>query len=453
MVSLFGTDGIRGRANGKKVNVHNALQLGLVLGNLIKKYCKNHVNRVIIGKDTRRSCYMIENAVSAGLLAAGVDVFLVGPLPSPAVSFLTTSMRCDIGIMISASHNQYYDNGIKIFNADGEKISDEFQNELEVLMRNDNYDSLYCDGDKIGSCKRIDDVAGRYIEHLKSTFPKNERLDGMKIAIDTANGAAYKIAHTVLWELGADVICIGNCPNGYNINLKCGATDMKMLQQSVVEHKADIGIALDGDADRIGIVDEKGDVVHGDLLFGIIAKFLKTEGWLSSSVVVSTIIANGALEGYLSGCGLELIRADVGDRQVYKKMKENKINFGGETSGHIIFGDYASTGDGLMAALQMLAIAKQSGKKISECMSDFTLLPYLSDEMALNIDITDELRLGVQKISAEVDKKLSKNGGRAIVRFSGTELKIRIHIEGKISNDLTNYMSEIKDSLLRIMHK
>ena len=368
----FGTDGVRGRANSGAMTADMVLKIGMAAGNLYRR--GSHRHRVVIGKDTRLSGYMIENALTSGLLASGMDVFLFGPVPTPAVSMLTRSMRADLGIMISASHNPFADNGIKIFGPDGFKLSDEQELEIEAMIDDPSLITLAAP-DTIGRAKRIEDAQARYIEFAKRTYPKDMTLDGLRVVIDTANGAAYKVAPTALWELGAEVIQIGNEPNGININEGCGSTHPEVMCDKVRELRADIGIALDGDADRVIIADDKGQVVDGDQLMALIATSWAKRGELRGGGLVATIMSNLGLERYLAEQKLTLARTKVGDRYVVEHMRAHGHNVGGEQSGHIVLSDFSTTGDGLLAALQVLAEVKRQGRPVSEVCNLFTPLP------------------------------------------------------------------------------
>ena len=370
----FGTDGVRGRANSGAMSVDMVLRIGMAAGSLYGR--GSHRHRVVIGKDTRLSGYMIENALTSGLLAAGMDVFLFGPVPTPAVSMLTRSMRADLGIMISASHNPYADNGIKIFGPDGFKLSDEQELEIEAMLDDPSL-MRPAASDKIGRAKRIEDAQARYIEFAKRTFPKDMTLDGLRVVIDTANGAAYKVAPTALWELGAEVIQIGNEPDGLNINDECGSTSPQTMCAKVKELRADIGIALDGDADRVIIADDRGQVVDGDQLMALIASSWAKRGELRGGGLVATIMSNLGLERFLADQKLTLARTKVGDRYVVEHMRAHGYNVGGEQSGHIVLSDFSTTGDGLLAALQVLAEVKRRGKPVSEVCALFTPLPQI----------------------------------------------------------------------------
>ena len=367
----FGTDGIRGTANKFPMTAEIALKVGMAIG--AKFIDGDHRHRVVIGKDTRLSGYVIEPALTAGLAAVGMDVFLVGPVPTPAVSMLTRSIRADIGIMISASHNPYHDNGIKIFTRDGHKLSDKLEREIESLIEGDITPHL-AESKNFGRVKRLDDASNRYIEFVKNSFPKDKTLTNLKIVVDCANGASYNIAPKIFWELGAEVIEIGTSPDGFNINEKCGSTHPEALCKKVLETKADIGIALDGDADRLLVVDEKGNATDGDKLIALIAEKLHDDGNLKKDTVVITQMSNLALENYLSYIGVSTIRAQVGDRYVLEEMRKNGCNFGGEQSGHIVLSDYSTTGDGLIAALQVLSVICENKKPASEVLNLFEYL-------------------------------------------------------------------------------
>src|SRR4051812_4724437 len=369
---LFGTDGIRGTANTDPMTAETALRLGQAAGLLFTR--GSHRNRVVIGKDTRLSGYMIEPALTAGFIGAGMDVTLVGPLPTPAIAMLTRSLRADLGVMISASHNPYEDNGIKLFGPDGFKLSDETEAEIEALMDSKFADRLAAPA-ALGRAARLDDAAGRYIEAAKASFPRGLRLDGLKIVVDCANGAAYRVAPTVLWELGANVIPVGVAPDGFNINKGCGSTVPDNFCAQVVEHGADLGLALDGDADRLLLADEHGELIDGDQILALIARSWQRTGWLRGGGIVATVMSNLGLERFLTGGGLELHRTKVGDRYVVERMRERGMNVGGEQSGHMILSDFATTGDGLVAALQVLGVLVERARPASEVCRVFAPLP------------------------------------------------------------------------------
>src|SRR6202046_3019630 len=369
---LFGTDGIRGRANAEPMTAETALRVAMAAASLFRR--GEHRHRVVIGKDTRLSGYLLEPALTAGFIAKGMDVILLGPLPTPAVAMLTRSLRADMGVMISASHNPYEDNGIKLFGPDGNKLSDEMEVEIEALMESGFADRL-ADSHLLGRAARLDDAAGRYIEAAKASFPRGSRLDGLRIVVDCANGAAYKVAPTVLWELGATVIPIGVTPDGFNINKGCGSTVPDFLCAKVVEHGAHLGIALDGDADRVIIADENGEVVDGDQILALIAQTWHRAGTLRGGGIVATVMSNLGLERHLAGLGLRLHRTKVGDRYVAEHMRASGLNVGGEQSGHLILSDFATTGDGLLAALQVLAVLVHRARPASEVLQVFGRLP------------------------------------------------------------------------------
>ena len=421
----FGTDGVRGRANAGAMTAEMVLRIGMAAGNLYRR--GNHRHRVVIGKDTRLSGYMIENALTSGLLAAGMDVFLFGPVPTPAVSMLTRSMRADLGVMISASHNPYADNGIKIFGPDGFKLSDAQELEIEAMLENPALMTLAA-SDKIGRAKRIEDAQARYIEFAKRTYPKDMTLDGLRVVIDTANGAAYRVAPTALWELGAEVIQIGDEPNGTNINEGCGSTHPEAMCAKVRELRADIGIALDGDADRVIIADDRGRVVDGDQLMALIASSWAKRGELRGGGLVATVMSNLGLERFLAEQKLTLARTKVGDRYVVEHMRAHGHNVGGEQSGHIVLSDFSTTGDGLLAALQVLAEVKRQGKPVSEVCNLFTPLP----QVLKNVTFKEGAPLQdrhVRDAIAEAEQRLG-NSGRLVIRPSGTEPVIRVMAEG-----------------------
>jgi phosphoglucosamine mutase len=442
----FGTDGIRGTANKFPITAEIALKVGMAVA--AKFTNGGHRHRVVIGKDTRLSGYMVESALSAGFLAAGMDVFLVGPVPTPAVSMLTKSLRADIGIMISASHNPYHDNGIKIFDKNGDKLSDLVEREIEVMI-DSNIDSYLASPDKLGKAKRIEDARGRYMWSVKNTFSKDKTLEGLKIVIDCANGAAYSMAPAILWELGAEVISIGVEPNGFNINEGCGSTHPELLSKTVLENNADIGIALDGDADRLLVVDEKGNIIAGDKIIGLIAEKLHNEGNLKKDTVVATQMSNLALEEYLRYFGINLVRANVGDRYVLEEMKKSGYNFGGEQSGHIVLGDHSTTGDGLVAALQILAaLVSQEGEKkpASEILNIFDLMPQILVNVKYQSNDNPLENTNVKNAILQAEKQLG-NEGRVLVRKSGTEKLIRVMVEGKNQQSIEIIANQIANQI------
>ncbi|PZN96872.1 MAG: phosphoglucosamine mutase [Alphaproteobacteria bacterium] len=422
----FGTDGIRGRANTHPMTPEVALRVGLAAGRMFMS-SDDRRHLVVIGKDTRLSGYMIEPALVAGFSSAGMDVLTFGPLPTPGVAMMTRSMRADIGVMISASHNAYLDNGIKLFGPDGYKLSDEVELKIESMM-DEALDSGLAPPDKLGRVKRIDDAQARYVEIAKASFPKGLSLQGLRIAVDCANGAGYKVAPTTLYELGAEVVRVGVEPNGLNINANCGSTHPETLAKAVVAHKAHIGIALDGDADRLIICDENGQVVDGDQIMAMVAIDWARRGLLTGGGLVATVMSNLGLERALAAEGLTLERTNVGDRYVMERMRQGGFNIGGEQSGHIILHDHATTGDGLMSALQVLAVLIESGRPMSELARQFEPVPQLLE----NVRFTSGKPLadaGVKAAIADAEARL-KGQGRLLVRPSGTEKLIRVMAEG-----------------------
>ncbi len=424
---LFGTDGIRGVANVYPMTAEVAMQVGRAVAYLIRN--GSHRHRVVIGKDTRLSGYMLETALASGICSMGVDVLQVGPLPTPGIAFITQSMRADAGAVISASHNPYQDNGIKFFARDGFKLPDEVEAKIEELISSRSIDHLRPTATKVGKAFRIDDAQGRYVVFLKGTFPKELTLDGMTVVVDSANGAAYKVAPAVFEELGAKVISLGVDPDGKNINAKCGALHPENMAKAVLKHRAALGIALDGDADRVIVVDEKGETVDGDAIMAICARELLRQKKLAKKTVVATVMSNKGLEVALAGMGARLVRTKVGDRYVVEEMRRGGYNFGGEQSGHLIFLDSATTGDGVVAALELLQVMVASGKPLSELKKLFVSFP----QTQLNLPIKHKRELaelpGVMKAIRAVEQALGKEG-RVLVRFSGTELKVRVLVEG-----------------------
>jgi phosphoglucosamine mutase len=441
--NYFGTDGIRGRANGE-ITPELALKVGQAAGLTFRR--GEHRHRALIGKDTRLSGYMIETALVAGFTSVGMDVLLTGPIPTPAVGMLTRSMRADIGVMISASHNPYDDNGIKLFGPDGFKLSDEVERRIEALIDADVTKKLAKSAD-LGRAKRIDGVQDRYIEFAKRTLPKNLSLDGLRVVIDCANGAGYRVAPEALRELDAEVISIGVDPDGFNINRECGSTEPAALCQKVKEMRADVGIALDGDADRVLIADERGRIVDGDQLLAVIAASWKEDGRLAKPAIVATVMSNLGLERYLDGLGISLIRTPVGDRYVLEQMREHGHNVGGEPSGHIILSDYTTTGDGLLAALQVLAVVKKQGQPVSQVCHRFDALPqimknvrYKSGKPLENAKVRSAIKDAEQRLDGH---------GRLIVRPSGTEPVIRVMGEG----DDKVLIEEVVDDIVEALTK
>ena len=441
---LFGTDGVRGVANVYPMTTEIAMQLGRAMAYLSRDGDRRH--RIIIGKDTRLSCYMLENALVAGICSMGVDVYLVGPMPTPAIAFLTSSMRADAGVMISASHNQYQDNGIKFFSNDGFKLPDATELEIEELVSSNSIDSLRPVADAVGKAYRMDDARGRYIVFLKYSFPRDLDLNGLRIVLDCANGAAYKVAPTVLEELGATVITIGVSPNGTNINADCGSMYLEPLAQAVKEHKADLGMALDGDADRIMFVDENGATVDGDQIMAICATEMLKRDLLAKQTLVATVMSNMGLDIAIKKAGGKIIKTDVGDRYVVESMRRGGYNLGGEQSGHMIFLDHNTTGDGMVSALQVLAIVQRTGKRLSELAQVMSVLP----QVLLNVRVAEKRPLEsipeiMQSIIA-VESEL-QNRGRVVIRYSGTEPLLRVMIEGEDPERIRELAQNIVDEV------
>jgi len=441
----FGTDGIRGLANGEKLTPDLALRVGMAAG--LKFVRGDHRNRVVIGKDTRRSGYLIENALAAGFTAVGMDVYFLGPMPTPAVAMLTRSLRADLGVMISASHNPFEDNGIKLFRPDGYKLSDEIEAEIEDLIETDLTDRL-ARGRDIGRAHRDEAAQTRYIEYTKRTLPKNIDLSGLRVVIDCANGAAYKVAPIALWELGAEVFTIGVEPDGFNINDKVGSTAPDALRAKVKEVRADIGIALDGDADRVIIVDEHGEVIDGDQLMAVIAQSWQARGSLRGGGLVATVMSNLGLERYLTSLGLSLERTAVGDRYVLEAMRAKGFNVGGEQSGHIILSDYTTTGDGLIAALQLLAVVKEAGMALSDVCRRFERVPQKLTSVRYKQGKPLDHKRVVQVI-AESRARLDKDG-RLVIRESGTEPVIRVMAESDDSALVDAVVDQIADTIKQV---
>ena len=441
----FGTDGIRGYANRFPMTPEIAMKVGMAAGLAFKR--GEHKHRVVIGKDTRLSGYMLENAMVAGFTSAGMDVFMLGPIPTPAVAMLTRSMRADIGVMISASHNPYQDNGIKLFGPNGYKLSDEIELRIESMIDDDLSSRLARNGD-IGKSKRVEGVHDRYIEFAKRTLPRKISLEGLRIVVDCSNGAAYKVAPAALWELGAEVIEIGTDPNGVNINLDCGSTSPHLLSKKVREVRADIGIALDGDADRVIIVDENGKVVDGDQLMAVVAESWNKDDRLTSGGIVATIMSNLGLERFLDGIGLSLARTAVGDRYVVEYMRAHGFNIGGEQSGHIVLSDYATTGDGLVAALQILAVVKKENKSVSEVCNRFEPVPQILKNVRYSHGKPLEDKL-VREAIDHGNNTLAKSG-RLVIRPSGTEPLIRVMAEGDDHSLIEGVVDDIVGALNKV---
>jgi phosphoglucosamine mutase len=439
MRKLFGTDGIRGVANVHPMTVEVALQLGKGCAYIFKD--KNRRHKIVVGKDTRLSGYMLETAITAGICSMGGDVILVGPLPTPGIAFITTSMRADAGIVISASHNAYQDNGIKIFSSNGFKLPDQMEERIEALMFSEELSSPMVTANKVGKAFRIEDAIGRYIVFLKNTFPQELTLDGMHIVLDCANGATYKVAPTVFEELGAEVTLLGAKPNGENINKNCGALYPGLISAMVRKKKADLGISFDGDGDRVVFVDENGEIVNGDQIMGICASRMFKERRLKKSTLVTTVMSNMGLEVSMRGKGIRLIRTQVGDRYVVEEMVKRGCNFGGEQSGHLIFLDHNPTGDGILSALQLLAIMQKEEKSLSDLSDIMDHYP----QKLINVRIKERRRLeefpAVTQQIKKVERKLGEKG-RLLVRFSGTEPLVRIMVEGEDEKEIQALAAE-----------
>jgi phosphoglucosamine mutase len=439
---LFGTDGVRGRANTYPMTAEMALRLGAAAGRFFRRDNGNE-HRVVIGKDTRLSGYMLENALTAGLTSTGMNVLLLGPVPTPAVGFLTRSMRADLGVMISASHNPHHDNGIKFFGPDGFKLSDEAEAEIEAILAGDIQPAK---PENIGRAKRIEDGRGRYQEFAKTTFPSGLRLDGLKVVIDCANGAAYKAAPDVLWELGADVIRVGVAPNGKNINENCGSTHTQTAAEAVVLHGADVGICLDGDADRVMILDQHGHVADGDQIMALLATRWASEGRLRGNTLVATVMSNLGLERHLDRHGLRLERTAVGDRYVVEAMRAGGWNLGGEQSGHIVMTDYATTGDGLIAGLQFLAEMARTGQASAALIRQFETVPQMLKNVRYAAGQEPLAAASVQAVIADAEARLAGKG-RLLIRKSGTEPLVRVMAECEDEGMLVQVVGEIVEAV------
>ena len=442
MTKLFGTDGIRGRANEYPMTAEIALRIGAAAGRYFSA-SREGVHRVVIGKDTRLSGYMFENALTAGLTSSGMNVLLLGPVPTPAVGLLTRSMRADLGVMISASHNPASDNGIKFFGPDGFKLSDAVEAEIERMIA-DGVDLN--PADKIGRAKRIDDGRFRYVERVKASFPRQMRLDGLKVVVDCANGAAHRVAPETLWELGAEVVEIGVKPNGFNINEMCGSTHPEQAAAAVVSHGADVGICLDGDADRVILIDQNGKVGDGDQFMALMASRWAAEDRLAKNALVATVMSNLGLERFLEGKGVRLERTGVGDRYVVERMREGGFNLGGEQSGHIVMTDHATTGDGLMAGLQFLAEMVRSGKKSSELLHNFDPVPQLLENVRFATGQTPLEDADVQAAIAQAEADLSGQG-RLLIRKSGTEPLVRVMAEHEDAGVMARAVKSVVDAV------
>lgn len=440
---LFGTDGIRATANNYPMTPGVILKVGQALGYLISRNPpRNHVPKVVIGKDTRLSGYMVELALTSGLNSMGVHVQLVGPLPTPGIGFLARNMRADAGIVISASHNPYHDNGIKIFGSDGFKISSEMEDEIEKLVLDTDLEPFLSEGPSIGRTKRIDDAAGRYIVDIKNTFPLEYTLDGMRVVLDCAHGASYKVAPAVFQELGAEVILLGNEPNGFNVNDKAGALYPAKMSEAVVKFRADVGISLDGDADRVIMADEKGNLVNGDHILAIAAIHLKSKGKLPKNTVVATHMSNFGLDKLMKTQGIQVVRTDVGDKYVVEEMRKYGYTLGGEQSGHIIFLEHSTTGDGCVGALNILAVMKETGQKLSQLSGVMENVP----QILINTKIKKKKDLqkleGYSELKSRIENEL-KGVGRILVRYSGTENLARVLVEGPDKRKIGQYAEEM----------
>lgn len=444
---IFGTDGVRGTANVEPVTAETALKLGRAAAHIFKNLEAQSRSRgkhkIVIGKDTRLSGYMLENAISSGILSMGVDVLFIGPLPTPGVAYTTRSLRADAGIVITASHNPYADNGIKFFRADGYKLDDKIENKIENLVFSGEIENIRPTAGEIGKAVRIDDALGRYIEFAKTSFPKNLTLEGLKIVLDCGNGAAYKSSPCVLRELGAEVIVYGNQPDGKNINENCGSMFPETLCKKVAEHKAHLGIAHDGDADRVLLCDENGKLIDGDDIMAIAAFDMLAQKTLAEKTLVATVMSNAGLEDAIKNAGGKIIRTSVGDKNVIDEMLKNGFNFGGEQSGHLIFRDFSTTGDGLVAALQVLRIMKAKEQPLSKLAKCWTRFPQLVTNVRVREKIPFEKLDGVLKLVSSAETELKSAGGRVLLRYSGTEPKARLLLEGRDAKILENWSQKI----------
>jgi len=451
MKKLFGTDGIRGEANIEPLTAEMAVKLGRAAAYFFRhnKNKKGH-HRIIIGKDTRLSGYMLESALTSGICSMGVDVLLVGPMPTPAIAFLTRAMRCDAGVVISASHNMYMDNGIKFFSENGFKLPDEYEKEIERLIFSGEIDNVRPTGDGIGKAYRIDDAEGRYIEFVKNTIPRGMDFEGLKIAVDCANGAAYRITPTVLRELGADIFTTGTSPDGLNINKECGSVYPENIRDLTIKTGANAGLAHDGDADRVIFIDEKGNIVDGDMIMAMHALSMKRKGILKKDTLVSTVMSNMGLEVGLKKEGINMIRTPVGDRYVLEEMLKGDYNLGGEQSGHVIFLDYNTTGDGLITALQVLALMVETGKPLSELASCINIFPQVLKNVRVKekkpLDSIPEIYNTIERAKAKL-----KDRGRVIVRYSGTEPVLRIMVEGETEEEIQLIAEDIAKNVERVI--
>jgi phosphoglucosamine mutase len=440
-MKLFGTDGIRGKANHYPMTGEIAFEVGRAAAYVLNK--KHGLNKILIGKDTRLSGYMLESALTSGICSMGMHVVLVGPMPTPGIAFVTRSLRVDAGVVISASHNPYDDNGIKFFSSEGFKLPDSIENQIEKAMFSQKLEKIRPEGKEIGKAYRVDDAAGRYIEYIKSTFPKGRTLEGLKVVVDCSNGSAYKITPYALNELGADVIPINDTPDGININADCGAAHPEAMQRAVLKHKADIGIAHDGDADRTILCDEKGEIVDGDKIMAVCAMDMKKDGNLNNNTVIATVMSNIGFELFLKKSGIKVVRTKVGDRYVVEEMLKRNCNLGGEQSGHIIFLDYNSTGDGPITALQVLSAMCRREKSLSELVSYIPIYP----QVLVNVHVRKLKNMeDFPDITSAIKKARKKlNSGRILVRPSGTEPKIRVMVEGDNMDNITSIAEDIAE--------
>lgn len=444
---IFGTDGVRGTANIEPVTAETALKLGRAAAHVFKNLNKQARDRgkhkIVIGKDTRLSGYMLENAISSGILSMGVDVLFIGPLPTPGVAYITRSLRADAGIVITASHNPYADNGIKFFRADGYKLDDRIESQIEELVFSGEIEKVRPAAAEIGKAVRIDDALGRYIEFAKAGFPKNLTLENLRIVVDCGNGAAYKSSPCVLRELGAEVIVFGNHPDGKNINENCGSMFPEDLCKQVVAHKADLGIAHDGDADRVLLCDENGRLADGDDVMAIAATDMLAQRTLANQTLVATVMSNAGLEEAIKGAGGKILRTSVGDKHVIDELLKKNLNFGGEQSGHLIFRDFSTTGDGLVASLQILRIMRETGKPLSRLVKCWTRFPQLVTNVKVREKIPFERLNGVTALVSAAETELKAAGGRILLRYSGTEPKARLLLEGREEKNLKNWSQKI----------
>ncbi len=450
---IFGTDGVRGTANTEPVTAETALKLGRAAGHVFRKLGNKSAGRgrhaVVLGKDTRLSGYMLENAISSGILSMGVDVLFIGPLPTPGVAYVTRSLRADAGIVITASHNPYDDNGIKFFRADGYKLDDKVEHEIEDLVFSGAIESIRPTADEVGKAVRIDDALGRYIEFAKASFPRGLTLEGMRIVVDCAHGAAYKSTPCVLRELGAEVVTCGNQPDGKNINKECGSMHPAMMCQKIWEHRADVGLAHDGDGDRVLLCDEKGKLIDGDDMMAIAALEMLAQGTLVRKTLVSTVMSNAGLDAAIAAAGGSVVRTNVGDKNVIDEMLRHGFNLGGEQSGHMIFRDFSTTGDGLVAALQVLRIMKSRNVPLSQLTRCWTRFPQLVTNVLVREKRSFEELPQVLELVAAAEKELKPEGGRVLLRYSGTEPKARLLLEGREAAALERWSGRIVEAIRR----